>query len=120
MRSIIMSAVMVLVCADSARAQEKPLPPSEPAQEKEGMKDKDTAPREEHVIYVPYKNLKDIFEKEESSVLLPYAQFLQMWGQMIGPIVPPVKPPVAGVITRADYTGAVEDELVRLRATLAV
>lgn len=75
---------------------------------------------QEHVIYVPFKNLRDVFEKEDSSIVLPYAQFLEMWNRLVRPDQPPVEPPVNGVVTRADYVGAVKGELVQLDATLDV
>jgi len=76
--------------------------------------------RQEHVIYLPFKNLRDVFEDEDSSIVLPYAQFLEMWNRLVQPDQQPVKPPVNGVITRADYIGAVKGELVHLEATLDV
>jgi len=75
---------------------------------------------QEHVIYVPYKNLRAVFEKEDSSIMLPYAQFLEMWKRLTPPDPQAVKPPVNGAITRADYSGAVVGELARLEATLDV
>jgi hypothetical protein len=84
-------------------------------------KNDDPAAREEHVIYVPYKNLSDVFEKQGASVLMPYAQFLEMWAKVLGPLAPPpAKPPINGIISRADYSGAVEGDLVRLSAKLTV
>lgn len=77
--------------------------------------------RQEHIIiYVPFKNLRDVFEKGDSSIVLPYAQFLEMWNRLVRPDQAPVQPPVNGVITRADYAGAVKGELVQLEATLDV
>ncbi len=75
---------------------------------------------QEHVIYIPFKNLPDVFEREDSSIVLPYAQFLEMWTRLSAPHQKPVRPPVDGVITRADYIGSVKGELVDLEATLDV
>jgi hypothetical protein len=76
--------------------------------------------RQEHLIYLPFKNLRDVFEDEKSSIVLPYSQFLEMWNRLVTPELPPSKPPVNGVITRADYAGAVKGDLVHLEATLDV
>ncbi|MHC4398544.1 MAG: hypothetical protein ACYTG0_02580, partial [Planctomycetota bacterium] len=76
--------------------------------------------RQEHVIYLPFENLRDVFEDEDSSIVLPYAQFLEMWNRLVQPDEPPIEPPVNGVITRADYVGSVRGELVHLEATLDV
>ncbi len=75
---------------------------------------------QEHLIYLPFNNLRDVFEREDSSIVLPYAQFLQMWNRLAQPASPAVKPPINGVITRADYVGSVKGELVQLDATLDV
>ena len=85
-------------------------------------KEAETRPplRQEHVIYLPFKNLRDVFEDEDSSIVLPYAQFLEMWNRLIEPDKPVEQPPVNGVITGADYVGAVKGELVHLEATLDV
>ena len=81
----------------------------------------DVPPRDEHVIYVPYTKLRDVFEKQGASVLLPYAQFLQLWSGMPGPAIPlPIKPPLAGLISRADYVGKVEGDQARIEATLTL
>lgn len=74
--------------------------------------------RQEHVIYLPYEKLRDVFEKEDSSIVLPYGQFLEMWNRLVRPERPPIQPPASGVITRADYKGAVSGQLARLEATL--
>ena len=75
---------------------------------------------QEHVIYLPFEKLRDVFEDEDSSIVLPYAQFLEMWNRLVQPDQAPIRPPVNGVITRADYVGSVKGELVHLEATLGV
>ena len=82
--------------------------------------DSESPVRQEHVIYLPFEDLRDVFEDEESSIVLPYGQFLEMWNRLIEPEKQVEKPPVNGVITRADYVGAVKGELVHLEATLDV
>ena len=76
--------------------------------------------RQEHVIYLPFEKLRDVFEDEDSSIVLPYSQFLEMWNRLIEPDEPVKQPPVNGVITRADYVGSVKGELAHLKATLDV
>ena len=111
------------------------LPPTQPAlqatqpaaaqsadKKQPGTKVSDAKPplRQEHIIYLPFENLRDVFEDEESSIVLPYAQFLEMWDRLVQPDRSPIKPPVNGVITRADYVGSVKGELAHLEATLDV
>ena len=75
---------------------------------------------QEHIIYLPFKNLRDVFEDEDSSIVLPYKQFLEMWNRLVQSDAATGKPPVNGVLTRAEYTGVVRGELVHLEATLDV
>ena len=115
---------------DSAAVEPAPPPeaasdagqPSEAAQPPQTAKAPDAEPplRQEHVIYLPFENLRDVFEKEDSSIVLPYAQFLEMWNRLVPPDRATIEPPVNGVITRADYAGSVRGELAHLEATLDV
>lgn len=98
--------------ADSQPADDEPSGPNRP--------DTKVPLPQEHLIYLPFKNLREVFEDEDSSIVLPYAQFLQMWNRLVQPEPTPVQPPVNGVITRADYAGAVRGELVHLEATLDI
>ena len=82
--------------------------------------DGDATLPQEHVIYVPFENLRDAFEKEDSSIVLPYAQFLEMWERLTKPERPIEVPPVNGLITRADYVGKVKGDLVQLEGTLDI
>jgi len=107
-----------IVGQDAPAAQ--PLPPTEAAPDAAQPPDEKPPLRQEHVIYLPFEKLRDVFEDEDSSIVLPYAQFLEMWNRLVEPDEPPIRPPVNGVITRADYVGSVKGELVHLEATLDV
>jgi len=75
---------------------------------------------QEHIIYLPFENLREVFEKQDSSVVLPYAQFLEMWNRLTQPEPASAPLPVHGVISRAQYQGSVQGERVLLEATLDV
>ncbi len=112
------SLAILFALGNSALGQAKPsAPPSLPAQ---APPDTKATLRQEHIIYVPFKNMRDVFEHEDSSIVLPYSQFLDMWNRLIQPDHQPVKPPINGVITRADYVGSVKGELVHLDTMLDV
>ena len=125
---------LVLALSSSVAGQDTPAaqppPPTEaapgaaqpPDEKPPGTRESDAEPplRQEHIIYLPFENLRDVFEDEDSSIVLPYAQFLEMWNRLVQPNEPPIEPPVNGVITRADYVGSVRGELVHLEATLDV
>ena len=100
----------------------QPTAANAPKKKQPGAKKTDVKPplRQEHIVYMPFENLRDVFEDEDSSIVLPYAQFLEMWNRLVEPGKPPITPPVNGVITRADYIGSVKGELVYLDATLDV
>jgi hypothetical protein len=78
------------------------------------------AARQEHIIYLPFEKLSEVFGQDDASILLPYSKYLEMWNRLARPEPLPVEPPVKGVIARADYVGAVRGDLVHLEATLAV
>jgi hypothetical protein len=75
----------------------------------------------ERLIYLPYKNLKQVFEKEGAAVFMPYSQFLKMWdkSRLLDPKVP-AKPPVNAVITEAAYTGKISGDVAQLEVQLTV
>jgi len=75
----------------------------------------------ERLIYLPYKNLKSVFDKQEATVLVPYFEYLKLWEQSVGGTRPmPHKPLVSAVITESHYTGKVDKNLVRIEAAFTV
>ena len=50
---------------------------AEQAAEDKAAEDKAVDPLE-HLIYVPYRNLKSVFEKRGASVIVPYEQFMKL------------------------------------------
>lgn len=126
--------VLVLACGTSSAAETPPasapnspveaapdtaVPPADAAPNAEAADSKPPV-RQEHIIYLPYENLRDVFEQESSAIVLPYAQFLEMWNRLVQGDRPPSQPPVNGVITRAAYVGSVQGELAHLEAALDV
>jgi len=70
----------------------------------------------ERLIYLPYRNLKDVFAKHGSTVFMPYAEYLKLWEQSQAP----GKKDVEGVITESHYTASVDKSLLRIKAELTV
>lgn len=84
-----------------------------------GVPDKDKPP--ERLIYLPFKNLKAVFEKPDGSVLVPYADYIKLWEKAFGDgLRKPDQPPVAGVISSASYVAKVEKDIAQISATLVV
>lgn len=75
-----------------------------------------TDPNWERLIYLPYRNLKDVFEKQGSTVFMPYAEYLKKW-----PVNDkPEQKSVEAVITEAHYVAVAEKSLLRIKAQLTV
>ncbi|MBM4091779.1 MAG: hypothetical protein FJ276_20485 [Planctomycetes bacterium] len=75
---------------------------------------------QEHIIYIPFEKLREVFEKQDSSIVLPYAQFLEMWNRLTQGKPADVPLPVHGVISRAEYAGTVQGERVLLDVSLDI
>lgn len=74
----------------------------------------------ERLVYLPYKNLKQVFEKESATVFMPYAEFLELWAGRAKGTNGGGKPPVAAVISRADYRGTIVKDLAQVEVTFTV
>src|SRR5262245_41351633 len=75
----------------------------------------------ERLVYLPYKNLKQVFEKEGAAVFMPYGQFVKMWDKMrSADLRDPAKPPVNAVITDAAYTGTIAGDVARIEAAFTI
>jgi hypothetical protein len=82
--------------------------------------DGDTAPEAppERTVYVPYKDLKGVFDQLGAGVLIPYSDWLELWrahGEGTGE-----KPAVEAVITQAAYTATIEKDIARIKAVLTI
>ena len=69
------------------------------------------------LIYVPFRNLKSVFNNGLASAIIPAADYLVLLKNQ--------KQPSAGnspgaVITRADYTAAIENDVARIQVTLTI
>ena len=67
-------------------------------------------------VYVPFKNLKDVFEKEGQGVFVPIEEFMRLWEANLDRRPVPSKPPMPYLVTRATYEGEVEGDLAVIRA----
>ena len=71
----------------------------------------------EQLIYLPYKNLKDVFNKHGSTVFMPYAEYVKRWQQGNEPAAKNI---VEAVVTESHYTATVDRSLLRIKASLTV
>jgi hypothetical protein len=109
-------AIFLIVgfAAASVTAQDTPDPPADgaPAAAAPAVKSD-----WERLIYLPYKNLKDVFEKHGSTVFMPYAEYVKRWQQGDQQ---PQKNIVEAVVTESHYTATVDRSLLRIKASLTV
>lgn len=87
--------------------------PGQPSTPEDG---KVAAENWERLIYLPYRNLKDVFEKHGSTVFMPYAEYLKKWHDG----AKPESKAVEAVITEAHYVGTAEKSMLRIKAQLTV
>jgi len=71
-------------------------------------------------IYVPYKELKGVFEKEEQGVFLSYKEFQKLWRAAQGKPAGVSEAPFEYLISTARFYGKVEEELATLRLELTI
>lgn len=74
----------------------------------------------ERTVYVPYEELEKIFQDGGRGVFLPYREFLELWGELNLKREKDEKAPTDGVVSRAEYTGKVEDGTLTLDAKITV
>jgi len=68
-------------------------------------------------VYIPFEDLKKVFETEGQGVFVPYAEFQDLWKRAMDR--GPDRTPPAGVTT-ALYEGVIEGDLAVVKATLDV
>jgi len=104
--------------APAASVPPPPTPSVSPAAPKEETK---LPVRErERTVYVPYEELEKTFQDGGRGVFLPYREFLELWGELTLKREREEKAPTDGVVSRAEYTGRVEDGTLTLDAKITV
>jgi hypothetical protein len=71
-------------------------------------------------VYVPYDQLKTVFEKEKQGVFLPYQEFQSLWAAAQGAPAAVDGAPVPYLISTARFNGAVGTELAQMQLELTV
>lgn len=74
----------------------------------------------EHIIYIPYSKLTEVFETDQRKVLLPIKEYEKLLEQLRKLGTDLTKPPVDAVISSIAYQGSVEKEVVSVQATLMI
>jgi hypothetical protein len=113
MRRFVASLGLVVALACPALADDPPVPPAP------GTPGKAEVP-EVHKIYIPFKDLQKVFEKEGQGVFLPYAEFRALWDRAYRMPDDPERPPVRFAVRSAEYAGVAMGESIRFTAKIEV
>ena len=92
-----------------------------PAESMESAAEADEPAAWERLIYVPYRNIRRVFENQGASVIVPYLEYIRMWeraSESDGSDA--ADSPVPAVITAASYAAEIDGDVVRIRATFDV
>jgi hypothetical protein len=73
----------------------------------------------DRLIYVPFKELQKVFDNQEASVVLPYAEYLDLMKRAINAI-PVTTGNQDAVITSSQWSAVVEKDLVRINVELKI
>jgi len=79
-----------------------------------------TQPVQPAKVYVPYEQLKGVFESEKQGVFLPYEQFRRLWSAAQGSPAGVEGAPMPYLISTARFTGKVDQELASMQMELTV
>ncbi len=106
-----------LMGATDAVSQEQPGdPPQEPEVASPTTSEGKTA--WDRLIYLPYKNAREILNRDKSQIVLPYSEYIRLWriAQDLGRTEKTAKT----LITKADYQAQVVDDWVKIEASFEV
>jgi hypothetical protein len=105
--------VIVLNSGDRAAGQDEDAVP-ESAQE-----DTDDIKSWDRLIYVPFKELRKVFDNHDASAVIPYSEYMQLLRHYLQQTDTPAATPDA-VITESAFKGNVEKDVVRIQAEFKV
>lgn len=74
----------------------------------------------EKLIYIPYRNLANSFNQPNATIFMPLKEFEALWKSASGTATSTAAVPVPAVITSAQYTGTIENNLARITAEFKV
>lgn len=105
-------------------AAPKPAAVPEEAAPQRAAASEETPVAKEQSIYIPYKELRKVFEKEGRGVFLPYEKFIELWQQARRRTLEPVEagPPVEFLISEAENvaTVAAGSDVVAVRSAMKI
>ncbi|MFV1957910.1 MAG: hypothetical protein ACC662_00715 [Planctomycetota bacterium] len=73
-----------------------------------------------HKIYIPFRDLSKVFEKENEGVFLPYDEFIDLWRRARAHDARAGQAPAGAIVRSAVYRGRAEGDLVTFEAELEI
>ena len=107
----------------SAQAQDDESPSSDSNKEVAAERSASGGAEEvwERLIYLPFRDLKKVFDSQSASVIMPYIEYLRLWHEQSERGPAQGQPPrVDAVMTRSRYAIAIDGETARIQADFTV
>ena len=108
-QALMLTALMGSFVLNTLSGQEQPVAPVE-------------SEIREQTVYIPYTELKALFEKEGRGVFLPYEEFQTLWeaARANSNDLVEVKPPLGSLITEVDSKASLNGDVMTVEAKMSV
>ncbi|MCA9006644.1 MAG: hypothetical protein KDA70_15330, partial [Planctomycetaceae bacterium] len=75
----------------------------------------------DRLIYVPFKNIKDVFDKSDATIFIPYLEYLELWSKSVGAGTDNgLNFPAKAVVTSSSYQAKIEENVARIQCDLTI
>ena len=110
-QALMLTALIGSFVLNTLSGQEQPVAPAESEIEVR-----------EQTVYIPYTELKALFEKEGRGVFLPYEEFQTLWeaARANSNELVEVKPPLGSLITEVDSKASLNGDVMTVEAKMSV
>jgi hypothetical protein len=109
----VMAIAIILSSSNRAYGQEEDTVPAA-AQE-----DSDSIENWDRLIYIPFQELRKVFDNQSASAVIPYTEYMQLLRHYLQRADVPSASPAA-IITESRFSGRVEKDIVRIQAEFKV
>lgn len=75
----------------------------------------------DRLIYVPFKNIKDVFDKSDATIFIPYLEYLELWSRSAGAGTDNrLNFPAKAVVTSSSYQAEIQENVARIQCDLTI
>ncbi|MAX35404.1 hypothetical protein [Gimesia sp.] len=75
----------------------------------------------DRLIYIPFKNIKDVFNKSDATIFMPYLEYLELWARSAGPGTDQeLNFPAKAVVTSSSYQAEIQENVARIQCDLTI